>query len=94
MINGLNSHQQCTPRLGALLQNIRHLTAPQHQWADELADLHPSPMLREDIGAVQLTRNVVEADDLGGNGFTDSMERKRIVPLVELGMRRRRTVDN
>ena len=65
MVNGLNSHRQCTPRLGALLQNIRRFTAPQHQWTDELADLHPSPMLREDIGAVQLTGDVVEADDLG-----------------------------
>ena len=41
-------------------------------------------MLRADIGAVHLTGNVVEADDLGGNGLTQSMERKRIVPFVEL----------
>ena len=52
------------------------------------------PMLAQNIGWIAGSREVIETDKFGGDGFPDAMERKCVVAFVEFGMRFRRTVDD
>ena len=51
-------------------------------------------MLAQNSGWIAGPREVIETDKFGGDGFPNTMERKRVVTFVELGMWFRRTVDD
>lgn len=52
------------------------------------------PMLAQIISKVDLTRDMVELDYPGSDGFTNAMERQSRMALVELGVRLGGTLNN
>lgn len=50
-------------------------------------------MLAEDVRRVHTPCYMVEADNLGGNGFPDPVERQSIVPLLDSVMGDRGGID-
>jgi hypothetical protein len=66
----------------------------EKKWLTDVPELLVAPVLSKNISGVVLTCQMVHSNHLGGNGFTDAMEREGIKEFVEFGMLDSRTVHN
>ena len=64
----------------------------EEKWLEDVPNLQIHPMLAEDISRVKDTINAMHLNELGSNGFTNTMEGQCIMTLVQLCMRNSRTV--
>ena len=76
------------------LKNVHGVPRPEEKRLEERPDLRVAPMLAEYISRVDFTREMEEDDDLGSNGFADTVKREGRVPLVELGMWNHRAINH
>ena len=76
----------------ALIIELGRVALKEEKWLEVVPDLRVCPMFAEDISRVENTFEVMHLDELGSNGFANTMKRQCIMALVQLCMRDSRTV--
>ena len=76
------------------LLNIRGVSMPKEKALELGPNLGVCPMLAQDIRWVGDSRDMVEFNHTGSNGFTDSVERQDGMSFMKLGVNLGRTFCN
>ena len=65
-----------------MINNIHGVALPKEKRLEDIPNLTISPMLAEDIGWVDFTRDMVDGGNSCSHGFSDAMPRESSMTFV------------
>ena len=72
-----------------LVLRVNRIPLPKEQRFELCPNIGICPVLTEDIGGIEFSRQMREDKPSGGDGLADTVEREHDVALVQLAMRDR-----
>ena len=69
------------------IKHINCVALPKHERLKHRPNLLTTPVFAEDVSRIDVAINVKEGDNLGSDGFTNSVKGQGSVALVKLGVR-------